>query len=127
MVAIGHVEEDRIHSGIHKHLGVLTDHPVVVGDIVAKVRLTPMVHHSYSAKGRIRWIGVQKFLDVVGALGVARGRRHDLIVVGPTVIAMTPMPKEVERGHIPVSPVRHIRIGSDIRINGIPFAIHSYP
>lgn len=63
--SIRHVEDDHVNASIAEHLGVLVDDPFIVGSVVAKERLTPIVRHGDGSPLWVRRICSQQFGDVV--------------------------------------------------------------
>ena len=50
-ISVGHVQIDEIHADIAEHGGVLADDPLIVGEVVAEVGLTPVVSPAHGALG----------------------------------------------------------------------------
>ena len=98
---IGHVEHDHVHAGVREHLGVLADDPFVVGRVVAQIGLAPVVHGVYRSVVRVRRIGVDEFLVVVGAQRVGRRGDHDAAVGRRArfVVAVCAVPDDEEHPH----------------------------
>ena len=106
---------------------MLADDPAVVGNIVAEHRLTPVVHGSErTIFGTVR-IVCEEFFDVVRTFGVGGFRRYDIVVVGAFVVAMAPVPQEIEDGNLFLLVLVGILVAGIVRVDGVALPVDRYP